>query len=181
VSLPAEIIDGIWAKLAIAYGHRFLSVWEGLPQDVVKADWAERLHGVPIGKIEWALDNLPAGKPPEAMEFRQLCGRMPEPAQSRLALTNEKPGAKPAGIEELARQFRVQDASRHAEPERVRWARRYIEQFGGHGLLLRANQRVTLADARKILALHEGDQDIERRKRETQVLVDQHLGGGDGQ
>lgn len=74
MSLPSAWVEKIFTKCALVYGRAFLDRWAGLDLDAVKADWAHELAGFERHPkaIAWALQNLPAEKPPTALEFRKL-------------------------------------------------------------------------------------------------------------
>lgn len=86
MSLPLNWVDKIFAKLALTYGHAFLSRWDGLPMDEVKADWALELRGFAQSPdaIKHALEHLPPDRPPTVLEFRNLCIRRPEVSSALL-------------------------------------------------------------------------------------------------
>lgn len=102
--LPITWIDRIFQKLAIAYGRDFMHKWEGIPADEVKDDWAHTLAGFTERPeaIMYALQNLPDGKAPTAMEFRALCRNaprnekpaLPEPPVDRVKLAEVSQKAK---------------------------------------------------------------------------------------
>lgn len=75
MSLPSVWVDRIFTKLSLVYGRDFLSRWEGLELDDVKADWAHELSGMSVRpeRIRYALENLPASKPPTVLDFRAIC------------------------------------------------------------------------------------------------------------
>lgn len=75
MSLPSVWVDRIFEKLSLVYGRDFLSRWEGLELDDVKADWAHELAGMVVRpeRIKYALDHLPASKPPTVLDFRAIC------------------------------------------------------------------------------------------------------------
>lgn len=75
MSLPSVWVDRIFTKLSLVYGRDFLSRWEGLELDDVKADWAHELSGMAVRpeRIKYALEHLPASKPPTVLDFRVLC------------------------------------------------------------------------------------------------------------
>lgn len=123
--LPIHWIDRIFQKLAIAYGRDFMHKWEGIPEDEVKDDWAHTLAGFQERPeaIVHALQNLPDGKPPTAMEFRALCRTapraerpaLPEPPVDRVKLAEvtqqvKKIVAKPKDFLDWARRPRSQYA-----------------------------------------------------------------------
>lgn len=78
--LPVACIDKIFMKMALAYGRDFIYKYEGIPEEELKIDWAETLAGFynHPEAIAYALQNLPDGKPPTAMEFRAICRRAPK-------------------------------------------------------------------------------------------------------
>lgn len=96
-SLPLSWVDRIFDKLSVRYGQAFLRKWDGLDMKVVKADWAEELAGFSEhgNSIAWALQNLPAEKPPNVGEFRAIANRAPAPNVPRL---ERSPAEVPAEI-----------------------------------------------------------------------------------
>jgi len=44
-SLPEAWVDSLFARLAARYGAAWLRMWDGIPLDAVKADWAAELAG----------------------------------------------------------------------------------------------------------------------------------------
>lgn len=168
--LPAEIIDLVWAKLATTYGHRFLSIWEGFPEETVKADWALILEDVREDRILWALENLPA-RAPDAPSFKQLCTQMP---QYREPLFPGLPPGKKAPTPQFVRAVaaRIHEETDTKESKAVAWARNFVAKFGEEGLSLRAEQRDDLRRARRILEVHQADLELAKRKAEAQERVD---------
>lgn len=79
-ALPIAWVDRIFDKLAITYGKAFSNQYEGLSTDTVKGNWATELgrYAKRPDAIKWALENLPA-KPPNVVEFRNLCRDAPNP------------------------------------------------------------------------------------------------------
>lgn len=88
-----EIVDVIFTKLSLVYGRDFTGRWEGLDLQDVKNDWAHELSGFENAPhaIKYALQNLPANKPPTVFEFRNIAQRAPAQARPRL----EAPAANP--------------------------------------------------------------------------------------
>lgn len=130
--LPLPWIETLWSQLIVVYGVEFLRQYEHVKLPPVKADWCEKLAWTltkpdeteaqrACPAIAWALDNLAVGKPPNVLEFRQLCRgyHAPEP----IALPME-PRAAPARLrrvlEQLAKPLEDQ------RPGQVRAAERYI-------------------------------------------------------
>lgn len=81
MSLPDAWVDRIFEKLALVYGHAFLSRWDGMPIADVKADWSRELSRFQQNHraIAYALEHLPA-RPPTVLEFRALCNSPQAPA-----------------------------------------------------------------------------------------------------
>ena len=86
MSLPAAWVDRIFDRLAIVYGEEFLARWRAVNMADVKTDWANTLgyYEADPGAIAWALENLPSGKPPTVLQFRDLCRQAPAPEVPRL-------------------------------------------------------------------------------------------------
>lgn len=81
--LPMPWVDRIFDKLTLVYGQSFLRRWADIDLAAVKADWAHELawYAQQPSSIAWALQNLPADKPPTVLEFRAIARKAPvEPA-----------------------------------------------------------------------------------------------------
>lgn len=124
MSLPADWTDKIFMKLTLIYGRDFTARWEGMNICDIKTDWSHELSGYENRpkSIAWALQNLPAGKPPTVLEFRKLCNSLPQEATVFL----DAPKADPARVkEELAKIAQVAPVSKIDGRE---WARRIIQR-----------------------------------------------------
>lgn len=104
MSLPTLWVDKIFEKLALIYGHEFTRRWEscGVPIADVKTDWAHELAGFANWgeAIAYGLANLPAEKPPTALQFRDICRKAPAKALPAI----EAPKVDPERLKrELAR------------------------------------------------------------------------------
>lgn len=77
MSLPSRTIDAIFTRMLVRYGAAWLRVWDDVPMDAVKADWASELSGLSAESVRHALDNLPADRPPTVGQFRALCINRP--------------------------------------------------------------------------------------------------------
>ncbi len=93
-------VETIFARLSTRYGAAFLRQYEGADPEAVKADWADVLGGFDgnAEAIRYALENLPADKPPNAGQFRILCNGAP--VKAAIAITSEVM-ADPARVAEL--------------------------------------------------------------------------------
>ena len=80
MSLPAAWVDKIFLKLTLTFGRDFLSRWEGVPIEDVKADWAHELRGFQQNpaSIAYGLEHCITGKPPTVQEFKSACSRKPD-------------------------------------------------------------------------------------------------------
>ena len=74
-----SLVELIFTKCSMVYGRDFLSRWEGLDLDEVKADWVRELGGLLNNPqaIRHGLTNLP-DKPPNVLQFRALCVNRPD-------------------------------------------------------------------------------------------------------
>lgn len=90
--LPMQWIDKIFERLTVRYGTAFAARYAGLELLAVRNDWADQLAGYQANPkaIAFALDSLPADKPPTATQFRDLC-RLAPPAPAP-----QLPGPAPA-------------------------------------------------------------------------------------
>ena len=95
MSLPTPWVEKIFHKLTLTYGRDFVSKWEGLDMEEVKADWAHELRGLQQNpaSIAYGLEHCIAGKPPTVHEFKAACVRRIE---TNLALPG--PVADPAFV-----------------------------------------------------------------------------------
>lgn len=99
-----SLIDLVFAKCSLVYGRDFLSRWEGLDLDEVKADWCRELGNLmnAPAAIRHGLERLPADKPPTVLQFRALCIGAPGDQHSRPALL-DGPSASPAVVAAVKR------------------------------------------------------------------------------
>lgn len=120
MSMPSTWTEKIFMKLTLIYGRDFTGRWEGMNICDIKTDWSHELSGYENRPkaIAWALQNLPAGKPPTVLEFRKLCNTLPQEATVFL----DAPKADPVRVRaELAK---LADAP--AKSDSKEWARRKL-------------------------------------------------------
>lgn len=81
MSLPDPWVEKIFTKLSLVYGRAFLSQYEGMDLLAVKADWAHELAGFEKlpDALAYALKHLPIDRPPNVLQFRALCRKVPTP------------------------------------------------------------------------------------------------------
>jgi hypothetical protein len=100
--LPLVWVHKIFDRLGVAYGTAFARKWESIDNmDEVYQDWSNRLAGYQVNEgaaIRWALEHLPEGGAPNAMEFRLLCRSAPQPVFK--ALPSPAGSQVPAGVVE---------------------------------------------------------------------------------
>jgi hypothetical protein len=104
MSLPVEWVDKIFLKLTLLYGRDFVGRWEGLSIADVKTDWGHELSGFEDWPeaIAYALANLPAGKPPTVLEFRDMARKAPRKALVELPGPPADPARVAAELSKLA-------------------------------------------------------------------------------
>jgi len=149
MSLPLPWVDKIFSKLTLVYGRDFIGRWEGLELADVKTDWAHELAGFddfPEG-IAFALQNLPAGKPPTVLEFRAMAYKAPKPALKQI----EAPKADPARVaEELRKAVAAVKKPAHNGIDHKAWAKSIVERDAA-GEKVRP---ISLQFARQALRMH---------------------------
>lgn len=81
----SEVIDAIFAKLAVRYGAVWLRQWDGLDMNLVKSDWGSELAGFAsnLEPLRYALRNLPE-RCPNVAQFRALANSCPLPEFKQL-------------------------------------------------------------------------------------------------
>jgi hypothetical protein len=174
--LPMQVVERIWEKLTLRYGHAFLSRWEGMKLLPVKVEWRYTLDGLSAEQIEWGLANLPAGRAPEVGEFKQICQRMPEQAGIALPPPTEPRKVPPKIAEAINHVLRRMDTN---EPLRVTTARNYLRRWEGQPNLT-PMRAANVAHYRRIVDDFERagrDKELAQKKAETQQRVDQYLAG----
>lgn len=79
--LSSQTVDGIFGRMAIRYGSSWFAKWDGIPIDMVKADWSEQLERLGVAAVTHGLMNLPE-YPPTVTEFKAICFSKPEPQEA---------------------------------------------------------------------------------------------------
>lgn len=72
-SYATDLAQSVYTKLLVRYGAQWVRMWDGLEDEDVIADWAEVLDGVTYAGVHYAMQNLPKDRPPNAMQFRDIC------------------------------------------------------------------------------------------------------------
>jgi hypothetical protein len=125
MSLPLKAIDRLFDRLAATYGREWVSRWEGLDQNAIKAMWSHELgaYANHLEEIAWALENLPA-RAPNVIEFKQLCRSAPRREEApQLAAPTVDPAKVNAELAKLRDLLKAKPAINH-DPKA--WAKRIM-------------------------------------------------------
>lgn len=112
MSLPPAWVDALFGKLALRYGAAFWRQYPDLDIQLVKDDWGHVLDGRSGGAIAYALANLPGDRPPNAIQFRNLCNAW-QGVSNPLAIGHDAVPADPARVDRLMRG--MADIQRHRD------------------------------------------------------------------
>lgn len=130
MSLPLQAVDRLFDRLTATYGRQFLNMYEGMNSNAIKTIWAHELSGYTqrMNDIAWALENLPE-RPPNVIEFRNLCRKAPTPENIPLPA----PPADPSRVRaELAKLRPLVAAAANVGSNRnLDWARRIVGRYEG--------------------------------------------------
>lgn len=108
--LPARWVDHLFGRLTVRYGAAFMRQWpDNTDTAIIRADWADVLDGTSGTAIEYALRYLPE-RPVNAVQFRDICRRAPQPAQLALPAPTEL--AQPHRVAEIMARLRTAAADR---------------------------------------------------------------------
>ena len=122
----SEVIDAIFAKLAVRYGAVWMRQWDGLDMNLVKSDWGSELSGFAsnLEPLRYALRNLPE-RCPNVVQFRAIANCCPLPEFRQI----EAPAADPAKVAQAAAQLGQAAKAMTAQRQDPRaWARRILER-----------------------------------------------------
>jgi hypothetical protein len=136
MSLPSRWIDALFSKLTLTYGQEFLRKFEGLPMAEVKADWSETLSGFQQHPqaIRYGLDHLPPEKPPNALQFRDLCRKAPLPRVAAI----EAPRTDPERLSDELRRIKSMEIGKRGDFRAWAYLLRDREQSQAKGATGRA-------------------------------------------
>lgn len=146
--LPFKTVEWLWEELTKVYGHQFLARWEGLNTPAIKEDWRYRLAGLSPHQVAYGVENLPGGRPPDVIVFREICLRMPD--APRAALPPPRPARGVPSHMRAVVDHLLTPQRRGEEPAKVTVARRYVRRFDGQKDLT-PRQRDNLEHYRAIL------------------------------
>lgn len=149
MSMNPAVLDRLFERLTATYGAAWDRSLGAVPLSDAKSVWGDILQnfGSRLDDIAWALDSLPE-RPPNAIEFRNLCRRAPAPDVPRLPEPKADPARVAAELRKLAPIRRA--AASGGEHDGKAWARRLIARHeAGEGL-----RPIALRFAREALKLH---------------------------
>ncbi len=101
MSLPASWVESLFARLSVRYGIAFARQYEGFDMAAIKADWADVLAGFDGDSIAYALRYLPTERPPNALQFRDICRRAPSAPVVALPAPPADPQRVAAALERM--------------------------------------------------------------------------------
>jgi hypothetical protein len=105
----ADLVDRLFAKLAMMYGKHWLDLWSDIPMAGVKAEWSRALTGISAEQMRLALEAIfDKGNtfPPTLPEFVSLCRQCRKFGQPlRLAAPRER-GEIPAHVLDVIAKLR---------------------------------------------------------------------------
>lgn len=149
MSLPPNVVDRIFQRMAATYGASWDRSLGQAPIGDLKSAWSYELQGFAanLDAIAWALENLPE-TPPNVIQFRNLARRAPQPEVPRLP----EPPADPVRLrKELAKLAPlIEEARRKVNDNRLGWAHRIVARADGGERIVPA----TLRMAKDALARH---------------------------
>lgn len=99
--LSESLVDKIHTRLLVRYGAGWMRMWDGVPPEAVKADWADTLDGLSFSQVHHGLDRLPLDWPPTAGAFRELCIDTRPETYVRINPPKADPGRVAAECEKL--------------------------------------------------------------------------------
>lgn len=135
MSLPTDLIDRLFQRLSGSYMAAWDRALGNTPLNDVKSAWAHELAEFgrsreSLGRIAWALDNLP-DRAPSAPEFKRLCRSAPAPEVPALPLPKADPERMKAELAKL--DHLRKPASPVGGIDHKAWARSLIGQHeAGH-------------------------------------------------
>jgi hypothetical protein len=131
MSLSAQATERVFARLMGTYGRDFSARYEGSDANTVRSIWAHELEGFShdLPSIAWALEHLPE-RPPNAIEFRNLCRHAPQAETPRLDAPKADQARVNAELAKLAPMLQpARDRMRKHEGRDYRaWARAIVQR-----------------------------------------------------
>lgn len=126
MSLPTNVVDRLFTRLAATYGAAWDRSVGQAPIVDVKTAWGHELQGFSgqLAAMAWALENLPE-RCPNVIEFRNLCRRAPAADVPRLP----EPKADPQRVrDELEKLGDMRQAIRAQPRANTAWAHAIVDR-----------------------------------------------------
>lgn len=154
MSLPTDLIDRLFQRLSGSYMAAWDRALGNTPLNDVKSAWAHELAEFgrsreSLGRIAWALDNLP-DRAPSAPEFKRLCRSAPAPEAPRLEAPRADPARIAAELEKLAPLRATAKAASAGGIDHKAWAKVIVSRHDAGDRILPC----TLRFAREALRSH---------------------------
>lgn len=139
--LDARYVERIFTRMLVRYGTAWTRMWEGVEPEAVKADWADQLSGFERNPdaLKYALEHLPAERPPTVAQFKELCIRAPGPAYKALPPPKRDPKKAAQVLGEIRSAFKPKE-------QPLQWAYD-LQERESRGEQLTPAQRVAWRDA----------------------------------
>lgn len=105
---PDAVIDRLFMVMHTMYGRAWADLWQGVPLEAVKAEWARSLHGFDVNTVRLAIESMKTeGRafPPSLPEFVALCRQFVPVGAHRLALASPRYQAPENVFANLKRQL----------------------------------------------------------------------------
>jgi hypothetical protein len=125
MSLPRNVVDRLFDRLMATYGRTWLSLWEGLDSNAIKAVWSHELapYSDRLKSIAWALENLPP-RAPNVIEFKTLCRQAPIEITRQLPPPMVDPELIDVEIAKMAALAMKPPTNERGHVDHKRWARK---------------------------------------------------------
>jgi hypothetical protein len=129
MSLQRNVVDRLFDRLMATYGRQWLSMWEGLDSNAIKAVWSHELapYADRLKSIAWALENLPP-RAPNVVEFKALCRQAPIEITRQLPPPMVDPELVDAEIAKMAAAAMKPPVNERGQVDHKRWARKLLER-----------------------------------------------------
>lgn len=129
MSLPTAWIDKLFQQMMLTYGDHFLAQYRSAPLAEVKSLWADKLAGFvdfPAG-LSFGLENLPADRPPNVLQFRNICRQAPRPQLLQIEAAKADRSVVDAAFAQIVRKV-TDGVTKECRADPLGWARALKER-----------------------------------------------------
>lgn len=124
MSQPADPLEKVnvpevLQALAVHYGDAWIRKWDGVPADMLLADWQRHIGDFPRAAAAHALGKLPLEYPPNASIFRALCLSWPGRPQARLPAPKADPSRVRRELAAIYRRLNVKPPWERGQDEEI--------------------------------------------------------------